>query len=76
MGPRGATAVQSQAFSAGLTVNGPHRRQPQVSYSVLDRRAGLFLPPVCEKHGVQLLAYGTLAGGFLADRFLGLPASK
>lgn len=48
----------------------------QVCYSVLDRRPGLLLPPVCERHGVQLLAYGTLAGGFLGDRFLGLPANK
>ncbi|KIZ06733.1 aldo/keto reductase [Monoraphidium neglectum] len=48
----------------------------QVSYSVLDRRPGLFLPPVCERHGVKLLAYGTLAGGFIGDRYLGLPANK
>lgn len=43
---------------------------------MIDRRPGLFLPPVCEAHGVKLLAYGTLAGGFLADRYLGLPANK
>lgn len=48
----------------------------QVCYNVLDRRPGLFLPPVCAQHGVKLLAYGTLAGGFIGDRFLGLAANK
>lgn len=51
----------------------PH---PKVCYSVIDRRAGLFLPPICAAHGVQLLAYGTLAGAFLGERYLGVPANK
>lgn len=44
----------------------------QVQYSLLDRRplhSGLV--DVCEKHNVQILAYGVLAGGFLTDRWLG-----
>lgn len=48
----------------------------QVCYSLLDRRPGLFLPPVCEEHGVKLIAYGALAGGFLGAQFLGVPAAK
>ena len=28
---------------------------------------------VCRRHGVALLAYGTLAGGFLSERWLGRP---
>ena len=43
---------------------------------MLDRRPGLYLPPVCESHGVKLLAYGTLAGGFLGKRYAGMPAAK
>lgn len=43
----------------------------QVSFSVIDRRAAGQLSEVCARNGVKLLAYGTLAGGFLSDRWLG-----
>lgn len=42
----------------------------QISHSILDRRALKDWIPLCQKYGVQLLAYGTLAGGFLSDRWL------
>ena len=42
----------------------------QVSFSVIDRRARGELSNVCVEHGVRLLAYGTLAGGFLSERWL------
>jgi aryl-alcohol dehydrogenase-like predicted oxidoreductase/enamine deaminase RidA (YjgF/YER057c/UK114 family) len=45
----------------------------QVSFSVVDRRAAGPLAAVCAEHGVRLLAYGTLCGGFLSDRWLGQP---
>jgi aryl-alcohol dehydrogenase-like predicted oxidoreductase/enamine deaminase RidA (YjgF/YER057c/UK114 family) len=45
----------------------------QVSFSLLDQRAAIGLVPFCVEHGVQLLAYGTLAGGWLTDRWLGAP---
>lgn len=45
----------------------------QVSHSVLDRRAQGPLRRVCEQYDVKLLAYGTLAGGFLTDKWLGKP---
>ncbi|MDH3731945.1 MAG: aldo/keto reductase [Gemmatimonadota bacterium] len=45
----------------------------QVSYSLLDRRAGEAMAQVCEKYGVGLLAFGTVAGGFLTERWLGRP---
>ena len=48
----------------------------QVSYSVIDRRPELFLSRFCEQRGIALLAYGTLAGGFLSERFRDLPADK
>ena len=43
----------------------------QVSFSLLDQRAARGLAPYCVEHGVQLLAYGTLAGGWLTERWLG-----
>jgi len=43
----------------------------QVSHSLLDQRASGLLGEVCEQYGVKLLAYGTLAGGFLTNKWLG-----
>ena len=43
----------------------------QVCFSLLDRRAAGAMTEVCRAHGIRLLAYGTLAGGFLSDRWLG-----
>ena len=45
----------------------------QVSFSLLDQRAAGGLGPFCAEHGVHLLAYGTLAGGWLTQRWLGAP---
>jgi aryl-alcohol dehydrogenase-like predicted oxidoreductase/enamine deaminase RidA (YjgF/YER057c/UK114 family) len=46
----------------------------QVSLSLLDRRATEAMSALCLARGVRLLAYGTLAGGFLSERWLGAPA--
>ncbi|MEM8888251.1 MAG: aldo/keto reductase, partial [Bacteroidota bacterium] len=43
----------------------------QVCFSLLDQRAAGAMSQVCEKHNVKLLAFGTLAGGFFAERWLG-----
>ena len=43
----------------------------QICFSMLDRRALGAMTEVCRRHGVGLLAYGTLAGGFLSERWLG-----
>ncbi|MEE4279179.1 MAG: aldo/keto reductase [Halieaceae bacterium] len=43
----------------------------QVQYSLLDARPEKELVGVCERNGLQLLCYGTLAGGFLSDYWLG-----
>ncbi len=43
----------------------------QVCYSLLDQRANGEMKAVCEQYGVKLLAFGTLAGGFLTDKWLG-----
>jgi aryl-alcohol dehydrogenase-like predicted oxidoreductase/enamine deaminase RidA (YjgF/YER057c/UK114 family) len=45
----------------------------QVSFSLLDQRAARALAPLCTKYGVHLLAYGTVAGGWLSERWLGKP---
>ena len=45
----------------------------QVSLSLLDRRAAGEMSAFCLEHGVRLLAYGTLAGGFLSQQWLGSP---
>ncbi len=45
----------------------------QVQYSLLDRRPQSHLVPLCQERGVQLLCYGTIAGGFLTDAWLGRP---
>jgi aryl-alcohol dehydrogenase-like predicted oxidoreductase/enamine deaminase RidA (YjgF/YER057c/UK114 family) len=45
----------------------------QVSFSLVDRRAAGALSDLCRAKGVRLLAYGTLCGGFLADKWLGKP---
>lgn len=43
----------------------------QVQYSLVDGRPAVKMAPLCEKHGVKLLAYGTLLGGLLTDKWLG-----
>ncbi|KAH7131109.1 NADP-dependent oxidoreductase domain-containing protein [Dactylonectria macrodidyma] len=46
----------------------------QVSTSVIDRRLTRGrLNDVCINHGVGILAYGTLLGGFLSEKWLGQP---
>ncbi len=45
----------------------------QVCFSLLDRRPCQGMLELCRQRGVGLLAYGTLAGGFLTDRYLGMP---
>jgi len=45
----------------------------QVSFSLLDRRAAGPLAKVCAATGMRLLAYGTLCGGFLSEKWLGKP---
>ncbi len=45
----------------------------QVSFSLIDRRAAGQLAKTCKQHGVYLLAYGTLCGGFLSEKWLGQP---
>ncbi|MBM3177088.1 MAG: aldo/keto reductase [Bacteroidetes bacterium] len=45
----------------------------QVQYSVLDNRPEKSLVDLCLKHQVKLLCYGTVAGGFLSERWQNQP---
>jgi len=45
----------------------------QICYSLLDQRASGAMATLCAERGVHLLAFGTLAGGFLSERWLGAP---
>lgn len=51
-------------------------RTNQVSFSLVDRRAAEDLATVCKAHDVYLLAYGTLCGGFLSEKWLGKEEPK
>ncbi|KAJ7202572.1 NADP-dependent oxidoreductase domain-containing protein [Mycena pura] len=45
----------------------------QIQFSLVDTRPLYGMTEVCRKHGVKLLTYGTLCGGFLADKWLAQP---
>lgn len=43
----------------------------QVQYSLVDRRPETRMAPFCYDHGIIFLAYGTLLGGLLSEKYLG-----
>jgi aryl-alcohol dehydrogenase-like predicted oxidoreductase len=43
----------------------------QVQYSLVDQRPAARMASFCREHGISLLTYGTLLGGFLSDAYLG-----
>src|ERR1700730_6338927 len=56
-----------------LVKHGSEIASNQVCFSLLDRRAAQEMSGFCLEHGIKLLAYGTLGGGFLTDRWVGAP---
>lgn len=48
----------------------------QVQYSLLDDRPARGLASLCAERGMKLLCYGTVAGGFLSERWLGKPEPR
>ncbi|MBL8359101.1 MAG: aldo/keto reductase [Rubrivivax sp.] len=45
----------------------------QLQYSLLDLRPERGMVAFCREHGIHLFCYGTIAGGFLSNRWLGQP---
>ena len=43
----------------------------QLQYSLLDQRPRSSMVGLCQERGIALLCYGTVAGGFLSERWLG-----
>jgi aryl-alcohol dehydrogenase-like predicted oxidoreductase/enamine deaminase RidA (YjgF/YER057c/UK114 family) len=62
------TAHLNLALATGLPI-----ATNQVALSLLDGRAAGRMTDLCRATGVRLLAYGTIAGGWLSDRWLGRP---
>jgi aryl-alcohol dehydrogenase-like predicted oxidoreductase len=48
----------------------------QVQYSLVDRRPEMRMASFCREHGMTLLAYGTLLGGLLSEKYLGRPEPR
>jgi aryl-alcohol dehydrogenase-like predicted oxidoreductase len=48
----------------------------QVQYSLIDRRAEVRMARFCSDHPMTLLAYGTLLGGLLSEKYLGRPEPR
>ncbi len=42
----------------------------QVQYSILDQRPDREMAPYFAKHGIKILSYGTLLGGFFSEKYL------
>lgn len=62
--------------TAGLVAAGIDLVSMQVQYSLLDNRPEHGLTAFCRENSMRLLCYGTVAGGFLSERWLGVPEPK
>lgn len=56
-----------------LTNAGVRVATHQLQYSLLDDRPEQRMVDFCQTHQIGLLCYGTIAGGFLSERWLGQP---
>ncbi len=57
-----------ELIEAGVTLTAH-----QLQYSLLDERATARMLECCRAHDIAFLCYGTVAGGFLSERWLGQP---
>ncbi len=55
----------SELIAAGVRI-----ATHQLQYSLLDARPELHMVEYCQKQGIALLCYGTVAGGWLSERWL------
>ncbi|WP_165224152.1 aldo/keto reductase [Affinirhizobium pseudoryzae] len=72
IGALGFTNVDAAHLALALS-DGIEIASNQVCFSLIDRRAAGALSDLCARSGVKLLAYGTLCGGFLSEKWLGQP---
>jgi aryl-alcohol dehydrogenase-like predicted oxidoreductase len=68
----GATNFDTEHMTA-IVRSGVPLASMQVQYSLLDRRPEKAMVAAAAEHGVALLCYGTVAGGFLSNKWLGQP---
>jgi aryl-alcohol dehydrogenase-like predicted oxidoreductase len=61
---------------AGILERGIGVVSNQVQFSLIDRRPEARMAPFCRRSGVHLLAYGTVCGGLLSERYLGQPEPR
>ncbi len=54
-----------------IVENGIQIVSNQVQYSLVDRRPEVVMAQFCQQHNIKLFTYGTLCGGFLAEKYLG-----
>lgn len=57
-----------EMLDAGVTI-----ASNQVQYSLLDHRVEKNMTALAKEHNIPYLCYGTVAGGFLSDRYLNAP---
>jgi uncharacterized repeat protein (TIGR04076 family) len=56
-----------------VTASGVKLLTNQLQYSLLDHRPEHGMSEFCRANDIRLLCYGTLAGGFLSEKYLGQP---
>lgn len=61
-------AHMQESIDAGITL-----LTNQLQYSLMDLRPERGMVEFCQRHGIHLFCYGTIAGGFLSDKWLGQP---
>lgn len=62
------SARLKELLDAGVTI-----ASNQVQYSVLDQRVEANMTSLAEAHHIPYLCYGTIAGGFISDRYYNRP---
>jgi aryl-alcohol dehydrogenase-like predicted oxidoreductase len=65
------TAHLDEIVSAGVPIVAH-----QLQYSLIDDRPNIKMVEFCRAHGIALLCYGTVCGGFLSERWLGKPEPR
>lgn len=68
----GGTNFNTASVNA-MVAGGVRLSTLQVQYSLLDYRPEKELIPFCQANRIHLVCYGTVAGGFLSERWLGQP---